>query len=214
MSSDTALLIAGLGNPGDRYARNRHNAGFIVADEIHAHYRFGPWKAKFEGFPVRRRRWRAARVYLLKPQTYMNNSGVSVGAALRFFKLPLSALVVIHDEIDLAAGKIKVKTGGGDAGQNGLRSITENLGPDYRRVRVGVGHPGEKSLVTAHVLQNFSKEDIDWLRPLVGAMVEAAPLLAKDDDAGFMTKVALLTKPPKPEKKADNKKSEKKKVEE
>jgi PTH1 family peptidyl-tRNA hydrolase len=214
MSSDTALLIAGLGNPGDRYARNRHNAGFIVADEIHAHYRFGPWKAKFEAF-LSEGTLAGRKVYLLKPQTYMNNSGVSVGAALRFFKLPVTALVVIHDEIDLAAGKIKVKTGGGDAGQNGLRSITENLGPDYRRVRVGVGHPGEKSLVTVHVLQNFSKEDIAWLKPLVGAMVEAAPLLAQDDDAGFMTKVALLTKPPKPEnKKPDDKKSDKKKVEE
>jgi PTH1 family peptidyl-tRNA hydrolase len=215
MSSDTALLIAGLGNPGDRYARNRHNAGFIVADEIHAHYRFGPWKAKFEAF-LSEGTLAGRKVYLLKPQTYMNNSGVSVGAALRFFKLPVTALVVIHDEIDLAAGKIKAKTGGGDAGQNGLRSITENLGPDYRRVRVGVGHPGEKSLVTAHVLQNFSKEDIGWLKPLVGAMVEAAPLLAQDDDAGFMTKVALLTKPPKPEnKKPDNKKPDnKKKVEE
>ena len=200
-----ALLIAGLGNPGERYARNRHNAGFIVADEIHAHYRFGPWKAKFEAF-LSEGTLAGRKVYLLKPQTYMNNSGVSVGAALRFFKLPLAALVVIHDEIDLAAGKIKVKIGGGDAGQNGLRSITATLGADYRRVRVGVGHPGEKSLVAAHVLQNFSKEDIDWLRPLVMAMVEAAPLLAKDDDTAFMSKVALLTKPktekqPKPETK-------------
>jgi PTH1 family peptidyl-tRNA hydrolase len=213
MSSDTALLIAGLGNPGDRYARNRHNVGFIVADEIHAHYRFGPWKAKFEAF-LSEGTLAGRKVHLLKPQTYMNNSGVSVGAALRFFKLPLSALVVIHDEIDLAAGKIKVKTGGGDAGQNGLRSITENLGPDYRRVRVGVGHPGEKSLVTAHVLQNFSKEDIAWLKPLVGAMVEAAPLLAQDNDAGFMTKVARLTKPKPPDDKKSDKKPEKKKVEE
>ncbi len=116
--------------------------------------------------------------------------------------------MVIHDEIDLAAGKIKVKTGGGDAGQNGLRSITASVGPDYRRVRVGVGHPGEKSLVSAHVLQNFSKEDIDWLRPLVGAMVEAAPLLAKDDDTGFMSKVALLTRPAKPEKPKNKKKED------
>lgn len=212
---DTPLLIAGLGNPGERYARNRHNAGFIVADEIHAHYRFGPWKAKFEAF-LSEGTLAGRKTYLLKPQTFMNHSGMSVGAALRFFKLPLSALVVFHDEIDLAAGKIKVKTGGGDAGQNGLRSITESLGADYRRVRIGVGHPGEKSLVTAHVLQNFSKEDIAWLKPLVVAMVEAAPLLAKDDDAGFMTKVALLTKPPKPEnKKPDSKKPENaKKVEE
>ncbi len=211
MSSDTALLIAGLGNPGAQYARNRHNAGFILADEIHAHYRFGPWRAKFEGF-LSEGALAGRKIHLLKPQTYMNNSGVSVGAALRFFKLPLSALVVIHDEIDLAEGKIKVKTGGGDAGQNGLRSITEALGPDYRRVRIGVGHPGVKSLVSAHVLQNFSKEDIDWLRPLVGAMVEAAPLLAKDDDTGFMSKVALLTgKPEKPKSKKPEQKSDKKK---
>jgi peptidyl-tRNA hydrolase, PTH1 family len=199
MSADTPLLIAGLGNPGERYAGNRHNAGFIITDEIRAHYRFGPWKAKFDAL-LSEGTLAGRKVYLLKPQTYMNHSGVSVGAALRFFKLPLSALVVIHDEIDLAAGKIKVKTGGGDAGQNGLRSITASLGPDYRRVRVGVGHPGEKSLVTAHVLQNFTKEDLVWLKPLVGAIVEAAPLLAKDDDAAFMTKVALLSRPAKTDK--------------
>lgn len=203
--SETALLIAGLGNPGAQYARNRHNAGFILADEIHAHYRFGPWKAKFggllsEGTLAGRKTW------LLKPQTFMNLSGECVGPALRFFKLPLSALVVLHDEIDLAAGKIKVKTGGGDAGQNGLRSITATLGPDYRRVRIGIGHPGDKDRVSGHVLQNFSADEIAWLRPLVGAMVEAAPLLAKDDDTGFMSKVALLTAPAKdikPAKKKD-----------
>src|ERR1700744_4180978 len=120
MSSDTPLLIAGLGNPGAQYARNRHNAGFIVADEIHAHYRFGPWCAKFEAF-LSEGTLAGRKTYLLKPQTYMNNSGVSVGAALRFFKLKPSALVVIHDEIDLAAGKIKVKTGGGGGGNNGVR---------------------------------------------------------------------------------------------
>ena len=133
----------------------------------------------------------------------MNLSGDSIGPALRFFKLPLTALVVVHDEIDLAAGKLKVKTGGGDAGQNGLRSITATLGPDYRRVRIGIGHPGDKACVTGHVLQDFSKDDIVWLKALVGAMVETAPLLAADDDAGFMSKVALLTAPVKPEKKKD-----------
>jgi PTH1 family peptidyl-tRNA hydrolase len=196
---DTALLIVGLGNPGAQYAKNRHNAGFILADEIHAHHRFGPWRAKFDGF-LSEGTLSGRKTYLLKPQTYMNDSGVSVAPALRFFKLPLSALVVIHDEIDLAAGKIKVKTGGGDAGQNGLRSITAQLGPDYRRVRIGVGHPGDKSRVTAHVLQNFSKEDIAWLKPLSDAIVATAPLLAADDDAGFMSKVALLLAPLKPEK--------------
>jgi PTH1 family peptidyl-tRNA hydrolase len=200
--SDTALLIAGLGNPGAQYARHRHNAGFIVVDELHAHHRFGPWKVKFDGF-LSEGKLGGRKTYLLKPQTYMNDSGGSVAPALRFFKLPLDALVVIHDEIDLAAGKLKVKTSGGDAGQNGLRSITAALGPDYRRVRLGIGHPGDKSKVTGHVLQNFSKEDIAWLKPLVDAMVEAAPLLAADDDAGFMSKVALLTKPPKPKTKED-----------
>src|SRR5476649_1597424 len=168
---ETPLLIAGLGNPGSQYAKNRHNAGFIVADELAAHYKFGPWKVKFDGF-LSEGSLGGRKTWLLKPQTFMNDSGVSVAPALRFFKLPLAALVVIHDEIDLAAGKVKVKRGGGDAGQNGLRSITAALGPDYRRVRLGIGHPGEKSRVTGHVLQNFSKEDIDWLRPLVGAMVE------------------------------------------
>jgi PTH1 family peptidyl-tRNA hydrolase len=198
---DTPLLIAGLGNPGSQYARNRHNAGFIVVDMLHAEYGFGPWKAKFEGL-LSEGTLGGRKTYLLKPQTYMNLSGDSVGPALRFFKLPLNALVVVHDEIDLAAGKLKVKTGGGDAGQNGLRSITATLGPDYRRVRLGIGHPGEKHRVSGHVLDNFSKDDILWLKPLVEAMVQAAPLLAKDDDAGFMSKVALLLKPPpKPEKK-------------
>ena len=120
---DTPLLIAGLGNPGSQYARNRHNAGFIVVDMLHAEYGFGPWKVKFEGL-LSEGSLGGRKTYLLKPQTYMNLSGDSVGPALRFFKLPLNALVVVHDEIDLAAGKLKVKTGGGDAGQNGLRSIT------------------------------------------------------------------------------------------
>jgi PTH1 family peptidyl-tRNA hydrolase len=201
---DTPLLIAGLGNPGSQYAKNRHNAGFIVADELHAHYKFGPWKVKFDGL-LSEGMLGGRKTYLLKPQTFMNLSGDSIGPALRFYKLPLEALVVVHDEIDLAAGKLKVKTGGGDAGQNGLRSITAALGPDYRRVRLGIGHPGDKERVTGHVLQNFSKDDITWLKLLVDAMVEAAPLLAKDDDAGYMSKVALLTKPvpPKAPKKKD-----------
>src|ERR1700760_4355186 len=194
--ADTALLLVGLGNPGSQYAKNRHNAGFIVVDAIHDAHRFGPWKAKFDGL-LSEGTLAGRKVHLLKPQTYMNLSGDSVGPALRFFKLPLSALVVVHDEIDLAAGKIKVKTGGGDAGQNGLRSITATLGPDYRRVRLGVGHPGVRAMVTGHVLANFSKDDATWLEPLVGAMVDAAPLLARDDDTGFMSKVALLTQPPK-----------------
>jgi PTH1 family peptidyl-tRNA hydrolase len=204
--AEIPLLVAGLGNPGAQYALNRHNAGFILADAIHAEYGFGPWRAKFEGL-ISEGALAGRKTFLLKPQTYMNDSGRSVGAALHFFKLPLDALVVAHDEIDLAAGKLKAKTGGGDAGQNGLRSITAALGPDYRRVRIGIGHPGEKAKVTGHVLQNFSRDDLSWFKPMLDAMVEAAPLLAKDDDAGFMSKVALLLQPPK-EKKPEKKKDE------
>jgi PTH1 family peptidyl-tRNA hydrolase len=200
---DTPLLIAGLGNPGSEYARNRHNAGFMAVDTIHESYRFGPWRARFQG------QWSEGtlggrKTFLLKPMTYMNESGQAIGPAMRFFKLPLGALVVMHDEIDLAAAKLKVKTGGGDAGNNGARSITATLGPDYRRVRIGIGHPGEKHRVHGHVLGNFSRDDEDWLVPLLSAVAEAAPLLAKDDDAGFMNKVALLTQPSKPKKDAPN----------
>src|SRR3954465_3598611 len=205
--SDVPLLIAGLGNPGQAYAHNRHNVGFMATDVIHESYDFGPWRRRFEGaisegILARRRTW------LLKPATFMNESGRSVGAGARFFKLLPEGIVVMHDEIDLAAGKLRTKAGGGDAGHNGLRSITSTLGPDYRRVRIGVGHPGEKGRVHGHVLQNFSLSDEDWLVPLLSAIAKAAPFLAKDDDAGFMNKVAVTLNPPakkpipeKPEKK-------------
>ena len=203
---DSPLLIAGLGNPGAEYARNRHNAGFMVADTLHESYGFGPWRAKFQGL-LAEGRLAKRKTYLLKPQTFMNASGASVGAAARFLKLPLSAVVVFHDEIDLAAGKLKAKTGGGDAGHNGLRSITATLGPDYRRVRLGVGHPVSKERVVGHVLQNFSKADEDWLLPVLSAIAEAAPFLAENDNIGFMNKVALILHPPdkkaKPEKDED-----------
>jgi peptidyl-tRNA hydrolase, PTH1 family len=192
---DSALLIAGLGNPGAEYARNRHNVGFMAADVIADRYRFGPWKARFQGH-VAEGTIAGRKVHLLKPMTYMNDSGLSVGAAMRFYKLPLEALVVIHDEIDLAAAKLKVKTGGGDAGNNGLRSITATLGPDYRRVRIGIGHPGTKSRVHSHVLSNFAKADEDWLVAMLDAVAEATIFLARDDDAGFMNKVALMLNPP------------------
>jgi PTH1 family peptidyl-tRNA hydrolase len=192
---DTPLLIAGLGNPGAEYARNRHNAGFMAADVLADRYKFGPWRARFQGH-IADGTLAGRKTHILKPATYMNESGISVGAALRFYKLPLSSLVVIHDELDLAAGKLKAKTGGGDAGNNGLRSITAALGPDYRRVRIGVGHPGTKSRVHGHVLSNFSKADEEWLIPLLDAIAEAAPWLARDDDPGFMNKVALVLNPP------------------
>jgi PTH1 family peptidyl-tRNA hydrolase len=200
--SETPLLIAGLGNPGADYARNRHNAGFMAVDTIHASYEFGPWRSRFSGM-ISEGTLGKRKTYLLKPMTYMNDSGTSVGPALRFFKLPLTALVVMHDEIDLAAAKLKAKTGGGDAGNNGARSITAALGPDYRRVRIGIGHPGEKHRVHGHVLGNFSRDDEDWLVPMLSAIADAAPLLAKDDDVGFMSKVALLTKPPAKKEKKD-----------
>jgi PTH1 family peptidyl-tRNA hydrolase len=196
--SDTPLLIAGLGNPGAEYARNRHNAGFMAVDTIHASYDFGPWRARFQGL------WSEGqlgkrKVYLLKPGTFMNLSGDSVGAAMRFFKLPIEALVVMHDELDLPAAKLKVKTGGGDAGNNGAKSITAALGPDYRRVRIGIGHPGERGRVSGHVLGNFSKADEEqWLVPMLTAIAEAAPLLAKDNDIGFMNKIVLALNPPRP----------------
>ncbi len=202
---DQALLIAGLGNPGAEYARNRHNVGFTAADVLHDRYKFAAWRTRFQGH-IADGTLAGRKVHLLKPMTYMNDSGISVGAALRFYKLALTDLVVIHDEIDLAAGKLKVKTGGGDAGNNGLRSITAALGPDYRRVRIGVGHPGQKSRVHSHVLSNFSKADEAWLVPMLDAIAEAAPFLARDDDPGFMNKVALMLHPPekkpKPEKPA------------
>jgi PTH1 family peptidyl-tRNA hydrolase len=193
--ADTPLLIAGLGNPGADYARNRHNAGFMALDTIHESYKFGPWRSRFEG-AISEGTIAGRKTYLLKPMTYMNDSGRSVGPAARFFKLPPEAVVVMHDEIDLAAAKIKVKAGGGDAGHNGLRSITATLGPDYRRVRIGVGHPGGKGRVHGHVLANFSKADEDWLVPLLSAIAESAPLLAEDDDVGFMNKISLILNPP------------------
>ena len=203
--SDSPLLIAGLGNPGAQYARNRHNAGFMAVDTIHESYDFGPWRAKYQGF-VAEGKLARRKTYLLKPMTYMNDSGFSLGAAARFLKLPPSAIVVMHDEIDLAACKLKAKTGGGDAGHNGLRSITAMLGPDYHRIRIGVGHPGGKDRVHGHVLQNFSKADEDWLVPMLSAIAEAAPCLAENDMIGFMNKVALILHPP--EKKAKPEKDE------
>jgi len=200
----TPLLIAGLGNPGTQYARNRHNVGFMAVDTIHESYDFGPWRAKFQGY-VAEGKLARRKTYLLKPMTYMNDSGLGVGAAARFLKLVPSAVVVMHDEIDLAAGKLKAKTGGGDAGHNGLRSITAALGPDYIRVRIGVGHPG-RARVVGHVLQNFTKADEDWLVPTLSAIAEAAPLLADNDVVGFMNKAALILHPqehkPKPEEEA------------
>ena len=202
--SDQPLLIAGLGNPGASYARHRHNVGFMAADAIAGKHGFAPWRARYHGM-VAEGTLAGRRTILLKPMTYMNESGRAVGEAARYLKLPLSAIVVIHDELDLAPGKLRAKTGGSDAGHNGLRSITAALGPDYRRVRIGIGHPGAPA-VLSYVLHDFSKADREWAEPLLSAMAEAAPYLAKDDDPGFMNRVALLTKPPKPKKETPEKK--------
>ncbi len=193
--ADAPLLIAGLGNPGAQYAKNRHNVGFMAVDTLHESYDFGPWRAKFQG-QIAEGKLGRRKTFLLKPMTYMNESGASVGAAARFLKLLPSALVVIHDEIDLAAGKLKAKTGGGDAGHNGLRSITATLGPDYHRVRIGVGHPASSDRVVGHVLANFAKSDEDWLVPTLSAIATAAPHFAEQDMIGFMNQVALILHPP------------------
>jgi PTH1 family peptidyl-tRNA hydrolase len=189
-------LIVGLGNPGARYAGTRHNIGFMAVDAIAQRHRFAPFRAKFQG-AVAEGTIGAAKVMLLKPETFMNLSGDSVGAAARFYKIEPGEIAVIHDEIDLAEGKLRVKRGGGAAGHNGLRSIDDAIGPDYWRVRLGVGHPGMKELVEAYVLQNFLPEEKLWLEPLIAAIAEATPVLVADDPPGFMSKVALILKPPK-----------------
>ena len=184
------LVIAGLGNPGAQHARNRHNVGFMAVDAIAEAGRFGPFRARYQGLAADGLIGET-RVILLKPQTYMNESGRSVGAALRYAKLDLSALIVIHDELDLAPGKVRVKVGGGDAGHNGLRSITAHLGPDYKRVRIGIGHPGDKALVHHYVLSDFAKSEAGWVETVCRAIAEAAPLLAAGQDASFQNKTHL-----------------------
>ncbi len=190
-------LIVGLGTPGARYARTRHNVGFVAINALRRRYQFAPARAKFQG-ELAEGEIAGARVHVLKPQTYMNASGEAVGAVARFYKIAPDEIAVIHDEIDLAPGKLRVKRGGGTAGHNGLRSIEAAIGADFWRVRIGVGHPGIKELVEPYVLQNFTAEDVAWLEPLIGAIAEAMPLLVADDAAGFMSKVALILRPPPP----------------
>ena len=184
------LLLAGLGNPGARYARNRHNIGFMAVERIaHAH-RIGPFRQRFQG-QIADGVLDGQRVALLMPTTFMNESGRSVGDALRFFKLGVSSVIVIHDELDLAPGKARVKVGGGNAGHNGLRSITAHIGNDYKRLRLGIGHPGAKELVYPFVLGDFSKAERVWVDALCDAVANAAGLLAKGEDNQFQNKVQL-----------------------
>ena len=184
------LLFVGLGNPGKSYAGNRHNIGFMAVDEIARAHNFPPFRAKFQG-NASEGAIGSERVILLKPTTYMNESGRSVGEAAKFYKIALKDIVVFHDELDLAAGKLRVKIGGGNAGHNGLRSITAHLGNDYKRVRLGIGHPGDKALVHNHVLSDFAKSEQGWVSALNDAIARNANLLARGDDPGFQNKVHL-----------------------
>lgn len=194
------LLIIGQGNPGAKYAGNRHNVGFMTVEAIARRHGFGPWRAKFHGAaaegaldtpdgPV--------KTLLLKPQTYYNDTGRAAGDAARFYKIPVSNVVVFHDEIDLAPGKFRIKTGGGAAGNNGIKSITSVLGPNFRRGRIGVGHPGDKARVMPHVLSDFAKAEQAWLTTLLDAIADAAPLLAARRDDAFQTQVTHNAPAPK-----------------
>ena len=193
------LLLVGLGNPGEKYARHRHNVGFMAADAIASAHGFGPARSKFQG-ELREGVIGGDKALILKPQTYMNDSGRSVGEAARFYKIEPKDIVVFYDELDLAPGKLRVKTGGGAAGHNGIRSIDSHVGNDFRRVRIGIGHPGDKARVTGHVLGNFAKADEDWLRAMLDAIAGAAPLLADADGNKFATAVAQKLAPERPAK--------------
>jgi peptidyl-tRNA hydrolase, PTH1 family len=182
-------LFVGLGNPGEKYRANRHNVGFMAVDRIAERHGFSPWRKKFQGL-VSEGTIGGERVTLLKPETYMNESGRSVGEAQRFLKIALSDVYVFHDELDLAPGKVKVKAGGGNAGHNGLRSITAHIENDYKRVRLGIGHPGSKDVVIHHVLNDFAKAEREGLNDWLDAIADAAPYLAKGDDARFLSDVA------------------------
>ncbi|MFD1331328.1 aminoacyl-tRNA hydrolase [Methylopila musalis] len=184
------LLLVGLGNPGPKYEKNRHNIGFMAVDRIAPRHGFGPWRARFQG-DAAEGALGGEKALLLKPRTYMNESGRSVAEAARFFKIPVSHIVALHDELDLAPAKLRVKVGGGNAGHNGLRSITAHMGNDYKRLRLGIGHPGDKALVHSYVLNDFGKAEMEWVDVLTDAVADAADLLAKPDDAGLQNKVHL-----------------------
>lgn len=189
-------LFVGLGNPGEKYAQNRHNIGFMAVDRIAGDHGFGPWKAAFKG-QISEGRLGSEKVLLLKPMTFMNLSGDAVQAVLAFYKLSPSDLIVFHDELDLAPGKCRVKSGGGHAGHNGLRSIHGHVGDAYGRVRLGIGHPGHKDAVAHYVLHDFAKADQEWLDDLLRGISDGAAALAEGDGQKFMNAVALRTAPPR-----------------
>ena len=194
------LILAGLGNPGDKYRNNRHNIGCMAADAIARRWRFGPERAKFQSVVsegVIETPKGEVRALLMKPQTYMNESGRAVGEAARFYKVPPADVIVFHDEIDLAPGRFRMKTGGGAAGQNGVRSLISHLGPDFRRARLGIGHPGEKHLVMPHVLGDFHKAEQPWVDALLNAVADALPFAAMGDDERYQGEVLRLAPAPK-----------------
>lgn len=191
------LLLVGLGNPGTKYAKNRHNIGFMAVDRIAAEHGFAPWRGKFQG-QISEGRLGEARVALLKPETWMNLSGQAVGEAARFFKIGAEDVTVFHDELDLAPGRLRVKQGGGHAGHNGLRSLHKHIGEGYRRVRLGIGHPGQKNLVSHYVLQDFARADAGWLEDMMRGIADGAPELAAGRNDRFLNMVALRTTPQRP----------------
>lgn len=193
------MLVVGLGNPGPEYERHRHNVGFMAVDDVHRRFGFSPWRRRFQGLSAEGTVG-GEKILALKPQTFMNLSGQAVGEAMRFYKMIPDQVVVFHDELDLPAGRIRVKRGGGHGGHNGLRSIDDHIGKDYWRVRVGIGHPGSKEKVHGWVLSNFAKSDEAWLEPLLDAMTREFPLVAAGEPEKFASRVALLTQPPKPPK--------------
>lgn len=190
------LIIAGLGNPGTKYEKNRHNIGFMAVDEIARRWRFGAERAKFQSV-IAEGEVEGTKVLLLKPQTFMNNSGHAVGEAARFYKVTPDRVIVFHDEIDLAPGRFRMKTGGGAAGQNGVRSLISQLGPDFRRARMGVGHPGRPELVHAHVLSDFHKAEQQWLEALLNACADALPFSVRGEDERYQAEVLRLAPAPK-----------------
>lgn len=197
------IIIAGLGNPGSQYEDNRHNIGFMAVDAIHRKGSFSPWSKKFKAF-ISEGEIGNEKVLLIKPQTFMNLSGEAVGEAMRFYKLGPGDIIAIHDELDLPAGKVRIKTGGGHGGHNGLRSLDAHCGKDYKRLRLGIGHPGAKELVHNHVLGNFAKADLTWLEPLLDEIGINAALLLEGDGSKFMNKLSGNT-PSKPAKPAAGK---------
>ena len=196
------LLFVGLGNPGAKYSGNRHNIGFMAVDEIVRRHNFSSWRKKFQS-DMSEGTLGGEKVLVLKPQTFMNESGRAVGEAVRFHNIPLSNVYVFYDELDLEPGKVRVKLGGGAAGHNGIRSIAAHITPEFKRVRLGIGHPGDKDFVMPHVLGDFAKADREWLQKLLEGVADEVELLADGKDEKFQSKVALVLNPPRPNAKRE-----------